>query len=52
VGDLTEQEEEDLGATLMALHDRMTDLCSQYGLTMQDMNLDLGPLGPLLPSEE
>ncbi|MFB8170294.1 gas vesicle protein K [Kitasatospora purpeofusca] len=52
VGDLTEQEEEDLGATLMALHDRMTDLCSQYGLTMQDLNLDLGPLGPLLPSEE
>ncbi|WP_371483575.1 gas vesicle protein K [Kitasatospora sp. NBC_00315] len=48
-GDLTEEQEEDLGATLMALHDRMTDLCDQYGLTMQDLNLDLGPLGPLLP---
>lgn len=45
-GDLTEEQEEDLGATLMALHDRMTDLCDQYGLTMQDLNLDLGPLGP------
>ncbi|MFE9424700.1 gas vesicle protein K [Kitasatospora sp. NPDC006697] len=48
-GDLTEQQEEELGATLMALHDRMTELCARYGLTMRDLNLDLGPLGPLLP---
>ncbi|OKI25631.1 gas vesicle protein K [Streptomyces sp. CB03911] len=52
VGDLTEEQEEDLGATLMALHDRMSQLCNQYGLTMQDLNLDLGPLGPLLPPAE
>ncbi len=49
VGDLTEEQEEDLGATLMALHDRMTELCNRYGLTVEDLNLDLGPLGPLLP---
>ncbi|MBD0694756.1 gas vesicle protein K [Streptomyces sp. CBMA123] len=48
-GDLTEDQEEDLGATLLALHDRMTELCTRYGLTLQDLNLDLGPLGPLLP---
>ncbi|WP_371502846.1 gas vesicle protein K [Kitasatospora sp. NBC_00374] len=48
-GDLTEEQEERLGSTLMALHDRMTDLCARYGLTMDDLNLDLGPLGPLLP---
>ncbi|MEU2494904.1 gas vesicle protein K [Streptomyces sp. NPDC007883] len=48
-GDLTEEQEERLGATLMILHDRMTDLCDQYGLTMEDLNLDLGPLGTLLP---
>ncbi|MEU4130498.1 gas vesicle protein K [Streptomyces wuyuanensis] len=48
-GDLSEEEEERLGATLMILHDRMTDLCEQYGLTMEDLNLDLGPLGTLLP---
>ncbi|MDY0812777.1 gas vesicle protein K [Kitasatospora purpeofusca] len=48
-GDLTEEQEEALGATLMALHDRMGELCSRYGLTMQDLNLDLGPLGSLLP---
>ncbi|WP_351224899.1 gas vesicle protein K [Streptomyces sp. NPDC002133] len=48
-GDLTEEQEERLGATLMVLHDRMSDLCAQYGLTMEDLNLDLGPLGTLLP---
>lgn len=48
-GDLTEDEEERLGTTLMILHDRMADLCSRYGLTMADLNLDLGPLGTLLP---
>jgi hypothetical protein len=35
--------------TLMVLHDRMRDLCATHGLTMEDLNLDLGPLGPLLP---
>ncbi|WP_042387454.1 gas vesicle protein K [Streptacidiphilus melanogenes] len=48
-GDLTDAQEETLGATLSALHDRMTELCNRYGLTMQDLNLDLGPLGTLLP---
>ncbi|MBT2482377.1 gas vesicle protein K [Streptomyces sp. ISL-94] len=48
-GDLTDEQEEELGATLLALHDRMTDLCAEHGYTLQDLNLDLGPLGPLLP---
>ena len=48
-GDLTEEQEERLGSTLMILHDRMSDLCATYGLTMEDLNLDLGPLGTLLP---
>ncbi|MEV6653706.1 gas vesicle protein K [Streptomyces sp. NPDC051219] len=51
-GDLAEEEEERLGMTLMVLHDRMNDLCGRYGLTMQDLNLDLGPLGTLLPPSE
>lgn len=50
-GGLTEEQEERLGMTLMVLHDRMTDLCDHYGLTLEDLNLDLGPLGPLLPPE-
>ncbi|MER6348720.1 gas vesicle protein K [Streptomyces sp. NPDC001595] len=48
-GDLSEDQEERLGLTLMILHDRMTELCERYDLTMEDLNLDLGPLGPLLP---
>ncbi|BBC31699.1 Gas vesicle protein [Streptomyces graminofaciens] len=48
-GDLSEEQEERLGLTLMILHDRMTELCDRYGLTMEDLNLDLGPLGTLLP---
>ncbi|WP_367322935.1 gas vesicle protein K [Streptomyces sp. HUAS ZL42] len=48
-GNLTEEQEERLGLTLMILHDRMAELCDRYGLTMEDLNLDLGPLGTLLP---
>ncbi|MEV6197998.1 gas vesicle protein K [Streptomyces sp. NPDC051920] len=48
-GDLSEEDEERLGATLMVLHDRMQSLCATHGLTLEDLNLDLGPLGPLLP---
>ncbi|WP_424857537.1 gas vesicle protein K [Streptomyces sp. SAI-170] len=48
-GSLTEDQEERLGLTLMILHDRMTELCDRYGLRLEDLNLDLGPLGPLLP---
>ncbi|MER5950294.1 gas vesicle protein K [Streptomyces sp. NPDC001904] len=48
-GDLSEDQEERVGMTLMILEDRMTELCERYGLTMGDLNLDLGPLGSLLP---
>ncbi|MGW6583798.1 gas vesicle protein K [Streptomyces globisporus] len=48
-GDLSEPQEERIGMTLMILHERMTELCDRYDLTMDDLNLDLGPLGSLLP---
>ncbi|MDT0573512.1 gas vesicle protein K [Streptomyces sp. DSM 3412] len=48
-GGLTEEQEERLGMTLMVLHERMTELCDRYDLTLDDLNLDLGPLGTLLP---
>ncbi|MFF8714582.1 gas vesicle protein K [Streptomyces sp. NPDC015184] len=51
-GDLTEEQEERLGMTLMILHDRMNELCARYDLSMSDLNLDLGPLGTLLPPPE
>jgi hypothetical protein len=48
-GDLDEQQEERIGLTLMLLHDRMSRLRDRYGITEHDLELDLGPLGPLLP---
>jgi CRISPR/Cas system-associated endonuclease Cas1 len=48
-GDLTEDQEERIGRTLMLLEDRMALLRDRYRLSDQDLNLDLGPLGPLLP---
>lgn len=50
-GDLTEQEEEDLGTSLMLLAEAMDELTEQFGLTPADLNIDLGPLGPLLPRD-
>ncbi|MFH9615107.1 gas vesicle protein K [Streptomyces pratensis] len=51
VGDLREDQEERIGLTLMILQDRMSELCERYDLTMEDLNLDLGPLGSLLPRD-
>jgi ABC-type transporter Mla subunit MlaD len=50
-GDLTEAQEEDLGTSLMLLQEAMDELTEQFGLTADDLNLDLGPLGPLLPRQ-
>ncbi|MET9800625.1 gas vesicle protein K [Streptomyces sp. NPDC006368] len=47
-GDLTEEQEERIGLTLMLLEDRMEVLRERFGLTPEDLNIDLGPLGPLL----
>ena len=48
-GSLTDEQVEKIGRTLMALEDRMAELREHFGLTPEDLNLDLGPLGPLLP---
>jgi hypothetical protein len=50
-GGLTEDQEERVGYALMVLQDRMDGLCEQYGLRREELNLDLGPLGPLLPRD-
>ena len=46
--DLSDDQVEQIGSTLMALDERMNELCDYFGLTIEDLNLDLGPLGPLL----
>lgn len=50
-GSLTDAQVEKVGSTLMALDMRMAELREHFGLTVEDLNLDLGPLGPLLPRE-
>ena len=47
-GSLTDDQIERIGATLMALEARMAELRDHFGLRPEDLNLDLGPLGPLL----
>ena len=48
-GSLSDDQIEKIGSALMALNDRMAELRDHFGLRPQDLNLDLGPLGPLLP---
>ncbi|MFI7382612.1 gas vesicle protein K [Streptomyces sp. NPDC049813] len=48
-GDLSEEQEDRIGLTLMLLEDRMAELRERYDLAPEDLNIDLGPLGPLLP---
>ncbi|GAA2957960.1 MULTISPECIES: gas vesicle protein K [Streptomyces] len=50
-GDLTDQQVDEIGTTLMLLDQRMTELCEQHGVRPEDLNLDLGPLGTLLPRD-
>ncbi|MEV0091046.1 gas vesicle protein K [Streptomyces sp. NPDC050738] len=51
-GELTEEQEERIGMTLMLLDDRMGILRDKFGLEPEDLNIDLGPLGPLLPTQQ
>jgi len=48
VGDLSDEQVERIGTTLMLLDERMAELRDHFGLTPEDLNIDLGPLGPLL----
>jgi hypothetical protein len=48
-GDLSTAQVEELGLGLMRLEEAMTALREQFGLSASDLNIDLGPLGSLLP---
>lgn len=49
--DLTDEQIEVLGLTLMRLEEAMTEVCERFGLSPSELNLDLGPLGTLLPQD-
>ena len=50
-GTLDDDQVERIGTTLMLLEQRMTELREHFGLAPEDLNLDLGPLGTLLPRD-
>lgn len=50
-GDLTDDQVERIGTTLMLLEEKMAELREHFGLEPEDLNIDLGPLGPLLPTD-
>jgi hypothetical protein len=47
-GAVTDEQADRIGRTLMALDERMNRLLDEFGLQPEDLNIDLGPLGPLL----
>ncbi len=47
-GSLSDQEVERLGLTFLGMNEQLAWLKQEFGLTDEDLNLDLGPLGKLL----
>ncbi|PTL39313.1 gas vesicle protein K [Alkalicoccus saliphilus] len=47
-GSLTDEETERLGEALYNLEEKMEEMKEYFGLTDEDLNIDLGPLGNLL----
>ena len=47
-GTLDEEQVERLGTAFMKLEERMQELKDEFGLTSDDLNLNLGPLGDLM----
>jgi hypothetical protein len=47
-GDLSPEQIEELGLALMKLEEKMGELRAQFGLSEEDLKLDLGPIGRLM----
>jgi hypothetical protein len=47
-GTLTDQQTEDIGRALMQLEATVRDLAARFGIPIEDLNLDLGPIGKLV----
>lgn len=46
-GTVSDQEIEQMGEALMKLEAKIQELADQFGLSLGDLNIDLGPLGRL-----
>lgn len=51
-GTLSDAQVEELGLALMQLEQAVTELREHFGLEPGELNLDLGPLGPLLAPDQ
>ena len=47
-GTLTDEQTEDVGRALMTLEQTVRDIAAKFGVTVDDLNLDLGPAGRLM----
>ena len=47
-GTLTDQQTEDVGRAMMTLEETVRDLAGRFGIPLEDLNLDLGPVGKLI----
>lgn len=47
-GTLTDQQTEDIGRALMTLEETVRDMAARFGIPIEDLNLDLGPVGKLI----
>ena len=47
-GTLDEQQTEDVGRALMKLEETVRDIAAKFGISPDELNLDLGPVGKLM----
>jgi hypothetical protein len=47
-GTLDEQQTEDVGRALMKLEETVRDIAAKFGISPDELNLDLGPVGKLI----
>jgi hypothetical protein len=47
-GTFTGQQTEDVGVALMKLEEAVREIATQFGITADELNLDVGPLGKLM----
>ena len=47
-GTLSDEEVENVGLALMRLEETLHDIAARFGLSKDELNLDLGPLGRLI----
>jgi hypothetical protein len=48
VGTLTDEQTEDIGRALMTLEETVRDIALKFGISVDELNLDLGPVGKLM----